>query len=149
MITPVPGGGLPPPVLRELRMRVSGGSAPAAGTARETLTGLGWRLREQGEGIVLIERGDRRRTTFLGALAGKHFYVHAALEIAPAPGAAAEAPPAAETVVRLRWTERTGAVLGGAVGDRRARRLLDDAATALEGAFESAGRLVSAERLRR
>lgn len=140
MITPIPGGGQPVLVRRELRMQVSGGCMPAVDTARDVLTGLGWRLRPEGEGVWLVERGDRRRSTFLGALAGKQFHVHAVLEIAPRSGG---------TGVRLRWTERTGAVLGGAVGDRRARRLLEEAADALEEAFESAGRAVRSERLRR
>ncbi|MGO2586396.1 MAG: hypothetical protein ACTH9F_13730, partial [Brachybacterium tyrofermentans] len=43
--------------------------------------GRGWGRRERGEGRIDYERGSRRRTILLGALAGRAFFLTAQIEI--------------------------------------------------------------------
>ncbi|MFC7375335.1 MULTISPECIES: hypothetical protein [unclassified Brachybacterium] len=94
----------------------------------------GWSPRERGPGRVDYERGSRRRTILLGALAGRRFFLTAQIEIRERDHT---------TDVRYRWGAGAGLALGGTVGRDRAARAHRETAAALEKHLEADGRLVS------
>ncbi|GAA1490880.1 hypothetical protein [Brachybacterium sacelli] len=123
------------PVPVELVVR--GDRAGVQATLEEFFLGRGWRLRERGDDRLDVERGSRRRTVFLGALAGKAFYLTARIEIRAGEHA---------TVLRYRGDAGAGAALGGILGRHRAARAHQETAAALAGRFESEGRMVQVRR---
>lgn len=104
----------------------------------EFFTGRGWSAREHGPGRLVFEIGSRRRTVFLGALAGSAFHLTAAIELRESPGA---------TEIRYLWGESAGRALGGLRGRARAARTHLETAAALEQQLEADGRLVRARRI--
>lgn len=113
----------------------------------------GWGRRERGEGRIDYERGSRRRTILLGALAGKDFFLTAQIEIR-AGGRTAEIPASGRTAeirasgltteIRYRWGAAAGAALGGSLGRGRAERAHQQTVIALEAHLEHLGMLVRA-----
>lgn len=97
----------------------------------------GWARRERGEGRVDYERGSRRRTILLGALAGEAFFLTAPMELREREST---------TEVRYRWGAGAGAALGGSLGRRRAARAHQQTADALEAHLERLGLLVQVNR---
>ena len=95
--------------------------------------GRGWGRRERGAGRVDYERGSRRRTILLGALAGRAFFLTAQIEIR-ARGRTTE--------IRYRWGAEAGAALGGRLGRDRAARAHRQTADALTAHLEVLGHLV-------
>ena len=103
----------------------------------EFFTGRGWSLAERGPGRVSYEIGSRRRTVFLGALAGSAFHLTAPLELREGPGV---------TEIRYLWGDSAGRALGGLRGRARAARTHGETAAALERKLEADGRLVRVRR---
>lgn len=103
----------------------------------EFFTGRGWSVAERGPGRVSYEIGSRRRTVFLGALAGSAFHLTAPLELREGPGV---------TEIRYLWGESAGRALGGASGRARASRVHLETLTALEQQLGADGRLVQVRR---
>ena len=99
----------------------------------EFFTGRGWSVAERGPGRVSYEIGSRRRTVFLGALAGSAFHLTAPLELREGPGV---------TEIRYLWGDSAGRGLGGLRGRARAARTHGETAAALERKLEADGRLV-------
>ena len=91
----------------------------------EFFTGRGWSVAERGPGRVSYEIGSRRRTVFLGALAGSAFHLTAPLELREGPG-----------VTEIRYLR----------GRARAARTHGETAAALERKLEADGRLVRVRR---
>ena len=69
----------------------------------EFFTGRGWSVAERGPGRVSYEIGSRRRTVFLGALAGSAFHLTAPLELREGPGV---------TEIRYLWGDSAGRPAG-------------------------------------
>ncbi|MGP9681563.1 hypothetical protein [Brachybacterium sp. AOP3-A1-3] len=109
--------------------------------AREVLDAFfrdrGWGRRERGEGRIDYERGSRRRTILLGALAGKALFLTAQIEIRAG---------GRTTEIRYRWGAAAGAALGGSLGRARAERAHQQTVIALEAHLEHLGMLVRAGR---
>lgn len=103
----------------------------------EFFTGRGWSVAERGPGRVSYEIGSRRRTVFLGALAGSAFHLTAPLELREGPGV---------TEIRYLWGDSAGRALGGLRGRARAARTHGETAAALERKLEADGRLVRVRR---
>ena len=103
----------------------------------EFFTGRGWSVAERGPGRVSYEIGSRRRTVFLGALAGSAFHLAAPLELREGPGV---------TEIRYLWGDSAGRALGGLRGRARAARTYGETAGALERKLEADGRLVRVRR---
>lgn len=93
----------------------------------------GWSRRERGGDRIDYERGSRRRTILLGALAGRAFFLTAQIEIR-ARGRTTE--------IRYRWGAEAGAALGGRLGRDRAARAHRQTADALTAHLEGLGHLV-------
>ena len=103
----------------------------------EFFTGRGWSVAERGPGRVSYEIGSRRRTVFLGALAGSAFHLTAPLELREGPGV---------TEIRYLWGDSAGRALGGLRGRARAARTHGETAAALDRKLEADGRLVRVRR---
>lgn len=103
----------------------------------EFFTGRGWSVAVRGPGRVSYEIGSRRRTVFLGALAGSAFHLTAPLELREGPGV---------TEIRYLWGDSAGRALGGLRGRARAARTHGETAAALERKLEADGRLVRVRR---
>ena len=103
----------------------------------EFFTGRGWSVAERGPGRVSYEIGSRRRTVFLGALAGSAFHLTAPLELREGPGV---------TEIRYLWGDSAGRALGGLRGRARAARTHGETAAALKRKLEADGRLVRVRR---
>lgn len=103
----------------------------------EFFTERGWSVAERGPGRVSYEIGSRRRTVFLGALAGSAFHLTAPLELREGPGV---------TEIRYLWGDSAGRALGGLRGRARAARTHGETAAALERKLEADGRLVRVRR---
>lgn len=116
---------------------VRGDRAGTQETVEEFFLGRGWSRRERGVGRLDYERGSRRRTVFLGALAGKALFLTARIEIRAGEHT---------TVLRYRGDAGAGPALGGILGQHRAARAHQETAAALVGRFESEGRLVQVRR---
>lgn len=116
---------------------VRGDRDAARATVEEFFVGRGWRARERGPGRIDYERGSRRRTILLGALAGQQFLLTAQIELRETDGT---------TDVRYRWGVGAGLALGGTLGRRRADRVHGQTAAALEQHLEATGRLLGTRR---
>ncbi|MBB5830315.1 hypothetical protein [Brachybacterium aquaticum] len=128
-----------PPAGRVLRVR-----GPLEAVQSETASFFverGWRVAEDSPGHLVLERGSRRRTVLLGALAGSGFHLSAPLTFVAerdAQGAVA----GQVTVIGYRWGRTAGRALGGTVGRSRAARAHARTAAALAARFAADGRLV-------
>jgi hypothetical protein len=109
----------------------------ARATVEEFFAGRGWRARERGPDRIDYEQGSRRRTILLGALAGQQFFLTAQIELRETGGT---------TDVHYRWGVGAGLALGGTLGRRRADRVHEQTAAALEQHLEATGRLLRTRR---
>lgn len=116
---------------------VRGHRDAARAAVEEFFVGRGWRPRERDVGRIDYERGSRRRTVLLGALAGPRFFLTAQIELREADAA---------TEVRYRWGVDAGLALGGTLGRRRADRVHEQTAAALEQHLQASGRLLRTRR---
>ncbi len=116
---------------------VRGDRDAAQAAVEEFFLGRGWRPRERGVGRTDYERGSRRRTILLGALAGQRFLLTAQIELRERDGT---------TDVRYRWGVGAGLALGGTLGRRRADRVHEQTAMALEEHLEASGLLLRTRR---
>lgn len=116
---------------------VRGDRQAAQTSVEEFFAGQGWSRRERGAGRFDFERGSRRRTILLGALAGRQFFLTAQIELRESDHT---------TDIRYRWGAGAGLALGGSLGRDRADRVHEETAAALEKHLEADGRLVRARR---
>ncbi|WP_422115649.1 hypothetical protein [Brachybacterium sp. UNK5269] len=121
----------------QLVLVVRGDREAARAAVEEFFVGHGWRPRERGVGRIDYERGRRRRTILLGALAGRRFFLTAQIELRETDAA---------TDVRYRWGLGAGLALGGALGRRRADQVHAETAAALERHLEASGLLIRSRR---
>lgn len=98
----------------------------------------GWRVVEPAPDRLEVERGSRRRSTFLGAFAGRHFHLSSPLELRPVPDG---------VEVVYRWGTGAGGALGGVAGRARAARVHRETSLALERHLGASGRRVQRRRL--
>lgn len=118
-------------------LTVAGGRQAVRALLEEFFTARGWRVHEHGPGRLEVETGSRRRTTFLGAFAGRHFHLSSPIELHEVPGA---------VEVRYLLGAGAGRALGGASGRARAARTHVETAAALEQHLGADGRAVQARR---
>ena len=104
--------------------------ARARAVALETMEAEGWRLQEEAAGSLVFSRGKRGRTILIGGLSGRSLHLTARLLIAPSPEG---------SEVRYVGDARSGRMLGGLLGERRARRTHRRAVRALEERFQRSG----------
>lgn len=116
---------------------VRGDQAAVRTILEDFFVGRGWTARVRADGRLEYERGSRRRTILLGALAGRRFFLTAQIEIREG---------ARTTDIRYRWGADVGAALGGTLGRVRAAREHEQTAAALEKQLADAGRLVQVRR---
>lgn len=120
-----------------VRYRVRGGPEQARAAVEEFFTSRGWRPRMQADGTIAYERGSRRRTVLLGALAGKRFLLTAVTDVRESNHA---------TTIHYRWGPCAGRALGGMLGRQRADRVHTETAAALEHQLADEGRLLQVDR---
>ena len=120
-----------------VRYVVRGRADRARAVVEEFFTSRGWRPRTQVDGTIAYERGSRRRTILLGALAGKKFFLTAVTDVRDDHGTA---------VIRYRWGPRAGLALGGTIGRDRADRVHTQMAADLETHLQREGLLLKASR---
>ncbi|MCT1653066.1 hypothetical protein [Brachybacterium muris] len=97
----------------------------------------GWVPRVRDDGSVAYEFGNRGRTVLLGALAGKQFFLTGIVELRE---------DTHTTDVVYRWGPGAGLALGGTLGRRRADRVHEETAAALQQHLEGTGRLLRTRR---
>jgi hypothetical protein len=107
-------------------------------SVRRFFTERGWRVREPAPDRLEVERGSRRRSTFLGAFAGRHFHLSSPLELRRVPDG---------VEVAYRWGTGAGGVLGGVAGRARAARAHLETSLALEQHLGAGGRHVERRRV--
>src|SRR5699024_1501724 len=91
---------------------VRGDAVRARELVEEFFVDRGWRARERGPGRVDYERGSRRRTRLLGALAGRRFHVTARIALR-----AGRTSTTRDGTVPERGTETTSVHYGGGAED--------------------------------
>lgn len=97
----------------------------------------GWVPRVRNDGSIAYEYGSRGRTVLLGAMAGRKFFLTAIIETRQ---------DAHTTDVVYRWGPSEGLALGGTLGRRRADRIHQETAEALEHHLKATGRLLRTRR---
>lgn len=120
-----------------VRYVVRGGADQARAVVEDFFTSRGWRSRRQVDGTIAYERGSRRRTLLLGALAGKKFFVTAVTDVREEDAAA---------VIDYRWGPHAGLALGGTIGRDRADRVHTQMAADLETHLQRGGQLLQVSR---
>lgn len=113
---------------------IAGDQAEARQLVEKLLTDQGYRLTATPNGKTMLERGKKSSTVWLGALAGKNFYVSYLAEYFGGQNG--------EVVARVT-SNTAGGILGGAIGVAKAAGAYDELVAVLQQQLQASGRLVN------
>lgn len=96
----------------------------------------GWQVSHDGRGGLKVERGNRNKSLWLGALAGKDMYICQYVDLATGPQG--------ETLVTYSTTTGSG-VMGGVIGVNKANGAFADTWPALANWLHPQGVLITVQ----